>query len=128
MALGDALTVELALPLAEVHLAEIGLDARLDAEASGEWRSRLHRAPQRRHVQGVDDMACQPVGEQLRLPLALRRQCRVAVPVDAGERPAGHHRLGLAVADEQQLGRTRRPPKPRLPILAGLLDGHDAGP
>ena len=36
VALGDALAVELALPLAEVDLAQVGLDPRLDAEAGGQ--------------------------------------------------------------------------------------------
>ena len=70
-------------------------------------------------------MAGQPVGEQLGLPLALRRERRVAVPVDAGERLAGDHRLGLAVAHEQQLGRAGRPPEPRLAVTAALPSRHD---
>ena len=35
-ALGDALAVELALPLAEVDLAQVALDLGLEAEAGGE--------------------------------------------------------------------------------------------
>ena len=57
------------------------------------------------------------VGEQFGLPLALGGQCRVAVPVDARERRAGDHRLGLAVAHEQQLGGAWRTPEACLPVL-----------
>ena len=46
MALGDALAVELALPLAEVDLAQVALDDRLEAEAGGKWRGGLHGAAQ----------------------------------------------------------------------------------
>ena len=49
----------------------------------------------------------QALGDPLGLGVALGREGRVAVPVDERERPAGHHRLGLAVADQEQLGGAR---------------------
>ncbi len=56
------------LPLAEEHLAQIGLDLRFDAEPLGERRRRLLRAPQRRDVDGGDPLAGrdQPVGDAAR--------------------------------------------------------------
>ena len=41
VALGHVLAVELALPLAEVHLAQVALDDRFDAEA---WRPAARRS------------------------------------------------------------------------------------
>ena len=41
MALGHVLAVELALPLAEVDLAQVALDDRFEAELGGERRRRL---------------------------------------------------------------------------------------
>ena len=53
--------------------------------------------------------------------MALGRKGRVAVPVDEGERLAGHQRLGLAVADEEELGRAGGPAEAGLAVL---LLGH----
>ena len=123
VALGDALTVQLALPLPEVDLAQIGLDLRLDPQPGGERRRRLHRSAQRGDVDGVDGVAGEAVGDPLGLVPALRRQLRVAVAVDERERVARHERLGLAVADDEQL---RRPGWSAEAGLAVLLLGDGA--
>ena len=69
MALGDALAVQLALPVTEVDLAQVTLDDRLQAEAGGQRRRGLHGAAQRRDVDGVDLVARQAVGQALGLGL-----------------------------------------------------------
>ena len=59
---------------------------------------------------------------------ALRSERRVAVAVDERERLPGRERLGLAVADEEQLRRARRPAETLLAVLLLRLLGDGAEP
>jgi len=109
-----------AFPLPQVHLAQLGFDARRDAETLRERRRRLDRASQGRHVDRGDVLAGESLGKPLGLVHARRVERRVAVPVDEVERPLGVDGLGLAVADEEDLGRARRRRVAMLAVRVGL--------
>ena len=65
-------------------------------------------APQRRHEQARETLAGEPLGDRVRLRLALGCERRVAVAVDERERLALDRRRGRAVAHEDHLGRAGR--------------------
>ncbi len=96
-----------AFPLAEEHLAQVGLLDRRDAEARRERRRGLVRALQRRHVDRVDRLVLEPVGEQLGLAHAVRVQLGVAVAVAQRERLARDLGGRLAVAHDEHRRRRR---------------------
>ena len=108
---GDALTEHTALPVAEEHLAQVGLDTGLDAQPLEQRGSGLAGALQGRDVHRGDPLAGrdQPVRDAFGLNEAVGVvQGRVGVPVDEGERVAVDERRRLAVADEQDLAGARR--------------------
>src|SRR5690349_8691067 len=109
-----------AFPFPEEHLAQLRLHARHDAEPLREWRRCLHRAPQRRDVDGGDVLAAEAAGDPLRLLHADRIERRVAVPVDEFEGTLGIGGLGLAVTHKEDLGRARRRRVAMLAITPGL--------
>ena len=57
MALDDPDTKQAALPLAQVHLAQVGFDDRLEAQPGGQGGGGLGGAPQGAHVDGRDRLA-----------------------------------------------------------------------
>lgn len=119
MPFGHVLADEPALPLAEVHLTEVGCDDRRQTQPLGERCCGLGRALQRRHVDGADVLVLQPVGDLDRLLLALDVQRRIALPVDGGEVDALDGGGRLAVTHEEQLARTGRTGESVLAVLGG---------
>ena len=119
---GDLLPQDPALPLTEEHLAKVGLDDRLDAQALGERRRGLMRARERRHIDRRDALpgGDQPVGHLFGLDLAVLVERRIGMPAHHRERLTFHHRGRLAVADEEDLARARRG---REPVLTKLTRG-----
>ena len=99
------------LPLAQVHLAEVGDDDRLQAQRGRERRRGLAGPRQRRHEQPVGRaLGGQAGGHQGGLALALGRERRVPVAVQERERLVGHGRRGRAVTHAG-----RPPSRPRAP-------------
>src|SRR4051794_26395217 len=79
VALGRAAPQLTFLPLAEEDLPQIGyLDGR-ETETSREWRGRLVRPPERRHINGRDRFVAQSIGEELGLLDSDRIEARVSV-------------------------------------------------
>ena len=101
----DVLAEQAALPGAEVHLAEVLDDDRLDPEAIGERPRGLAGAPQRADEDRVDRGGAEPVGEALGLFVPDVSQALVVMPVAARWCHAVDHRLRLAVTDQHH----RRP-------------------
>ena len=120
--LGHLLAEQAALPVAEEHLVEVGVDDHLQVEGVGQRLRGLPGAAELRHVDGVDALAGEPGAHLDRLLPALGRQLGVAVAVDEVERLPDHGRGGLAMADEDQLGGARRGGEAVLAVGAGL--GH----
>jgi len=112
-----------AFPFPEEHLAQLRLHARHDAEPLREWRRCLHRAPQRRDVDGGDVLAAEAAGDPLRLLHADRVERRIAVPVDELEGLLGVDGLRLPVTHEEDLGRVRRRRVAMLPVPPRLALG-----
>ena len=102
VALAGVLAQAAGFPLAEVHLAQLALDDRLDAEPRRQRRRRLMGPLQRRDVDRVDALRRQPRADRLclRKPVGVAQR-RVAVAVDQLERVVLVERGRLAVADEQ---------------------------
>src|SRR5262249_44421614 len=104
IALDHPLPVLTALPVAEVHLAQIGLHLGGQAQPGGQRRRGLRGAPQRAHVDRVDAPGGQPAGQAIGLLGPGRREAGVGVPRHQRERRARHVGLRLAVPDEQDVG------------------------
>lgn len=85
MALGDTYPPHVALPLAEVSLAQIGVHDRGDPEPGREWRGGLERPPQVAYVDRRHGFVRESIGEPLCLVVADARELRVAMPVDESE-------------------------------------------
>ena len=105
--LGDLLAEQAALPVAQAHLVQVGVDDHRQVERVGQRLGRLGRAAELRHVDRVDALAGQPGAHLDRLLAALGRELRVAVAVDEVEGLPDHRRSRLAVAHEDQLGGAR---------------------
>jgi hypothetical protein len=121
--LGDMLAEGAALPVPQVHLAQIGLDYERQTEALGQWRRRLDRPPHGRHVDGGDVLDLETLGYPLRLLAALGVQSGIALAVHHREGLSDARRLGLTVPDEQQLGRALGADEAMLAVLVGLAHG-----
>src|SRR5262249_34146218 len=78
-----------AFPLAEEHLAEVGLDTRCEPKAGGERRCGFLRTRQRGDIDGVDLLVFQTLAEQHGLIDAHRVELRIAVTVDERKRALG---------------------------------------
>ena len=93
---------ELALfPVAEEHLAQVGLFDRCQPGACGERRGGLVRSLERRDVDRGDGFVLQALREELGLLHADRVERGVAVTVAGRERAIGMRRRRLAVTDEE---------------------------
>ncbi len=110
-------------PVAEEHLAQIGLLDRLQPELRRERRRGLVRALQRGDVDRRNRLVLQAFAEQRRLLLADGVEGRIAVTVAQRERSIGVRGCRLAVAHEQDRRRARRG---REPVLAKAF-GRDVG-
>ncbi len=103
--LGQALGDQPVLPLAEVQLAQVGLDPGPEAGGVEQRLRRLQRAAQRRHVDGVDTGLAQPASHRLRLYAPEWRQRGIALSVvEPGVGAVGVRGHDLAVADEEHVG------------------------
>ena len=123
MAFGDVLAEHAAFPLAEVHLAKVGLDDRFDADRVRQRLRGLDRALERRDVDGGDVLAGEALGDPFRLLVADGIERRIAVAVHQREVLADPERSGGAVTDEQQLRRPGRWRERPLRVF-GLVFGH----
>ena len=103
-----AFAEEPALPLAEMHLAQIGLLDGRDAQPRRERRRRLVRPAQCRDVDRIDLLVLQAVGEQLGLAFTDGMQLGIAVAVAEVEGLPGYLRRRLAVANHEHGGRAGR--------------------
>jgi len=92
--------VDPALPVAEEHLAQVGLDDRFQAGGLGERRSGLRGALEAGDVDRGQGQPGQASGDQQRLLLAHRVQRRVAVPAHQGLRLTLAQGSGLSVAHQ----------------------------
>ena len=101
MALRDVLAEGEALPLAEVDLPQVRLDPGFDAESLGKRRGGFRGAAQGGHVNRVDVLVCESIGQLLGLFATLRRKLGVTVPVDRGSRCVGTGGRGLAVTHDE---------------------------
>jgi hypothetical protein len=97
-----------ALPLAEVELAEVRLDGRLDAQPGGQWGRRLGGPTQRRDVDRIDRLGRKARAEEVSLDLALLGEWWIGMTIEGLEGRTFDQRLGLAVADQQQVAGSER--------------------
>ena len=104
IAVGRLHAQQAALPLAEEHLTQIGLDDGRHAAAGDEGRRRLDRALQGGDVQGVEGLLRQPEADLLGLVATGLGERRVALALDELEGLALQRVGRRAVADEPQLG------------------------
>jgi len=79
---GRHLAQQTALPRAEEHLAQVGLDHRLQARALDQGRRGLGSAAQVRHVEAVERLGGQAPRQLLCLVPPDLRERRVALPLD----------------------------------------------
>ena len=104
VALGEGDPEATALELADVHLAQVGLDDRLEPGQRRQRRRGLRRAVERADEERGHRLSREPLGEGARLRLAVGRQRRVALALDQLERLAGHGGGRGSVPDDDQLG------------------------
>ncbi len=112
------------LPVAQVHLAQVGHDHGRQSECRGERRRGLGRALQRGHVDGVDALGLQALAHQHGLALPVLVQGRITVAVDQREGFVGAGRGRFAVTHEDDRGRRRRGLEAVLAEAFGRRGGH----
>ena len=100
---------------------QIGVDDWGDRYAPCKGRGRLRRPPQGADVDGVNVLRRQSLADALRLLFAFRREGGVALAVQQLERRPDYSRLGLAVANEEDLSRPRGRLEPPLADDSGLV-------
>ena len=123
--LGDVLAERDPFPLAEVDLAQVGLDPWLQAEPGGQRGRRFVGTSQAGHIDGVDVFVDQSVGQLFRLGPSLGRELRIAVAVDARGRRLQTSRRTLPMPHDQEICRTFGQREPELPVDLLLVVSHD---
>mmetsp|Transcript_27806 Transcript_27806/g.51855 ORF Transcript_27806/g.51855 Transcript_27806/m.51855 type:complete len:212 (-) Transcript_27806:3604-4239(-) len=97
--------VKAAVPVPQMHLVQVRVFDRNHAQMTRQRRRRLVSSHQLRHVKLCKTVILQSVAHRQRLPLALRVQGRVAMPILHGEINAGPRRRAFPMADQQQISR-----------------------